>query len=407
MKRGVRTRVVAAEILTRIIDEGAYSNVVIRTGTNDLEHRDSVFVQRLVYTAIRYLRRIDRTIETYANRTPDAAVLPVLRIGVGEILFTDGDTYAAVDSAVEAVRELGSPRAAGFVNGLLRTVARRGEPDLPSGDDGEALRLGVPAWLYRELAAGLGAGEAQRFLEASNEPARVGVRDRAGLEPGVAIEGIESAYLVDDIGDFTSEITAGQIVIADPSSTAVAAALDPQPGERVLDLAAAPGGKTLHLWDLMNGEGMLVAMDRHARRTATARRRLNRSGAAVHWVVGDAAAPPFAPASFDRILLDAPCTGLGTLRRRPEIRHRLTPESAGNAAAAQRAMLEAATRLLRPGGRLVYSVCTVTPDETTAVVAGMGSNAPAGVPGLPLAGGILLAPHVTGSDGMFIAVIDR
>jgi 16S rRNA (cytosine967-C5)-methyltransferase len=127
----------------------------------------------------------------------------------------------------------------------------------------------------------------------------------------------------------------------------------------------------------------------------------------VHWVIGDALQPPFARGSFDRVLLDAPCTGLGTLRRRPEIRHRLDADSAANAGRVQRRMLEAAISLVRPGGRLVYSVCTITPDETVGVVAGIGSRSPESLPGSPLEGGLLLAPHVTGSDGMFIAVVDR
>ena len=130
-------------------------------------------------------------------------------------------------------------------------------------------------------------------------------------------------------------------------------------------------------------------------------------GADLHWVIGDATRPPFEPGSFDRILLDAPCTGLGTLRRRPEIRHRVRPESAAESGHIQRQMLDAAVSLLRPGGRLVYSVCTVTPEDTADVVSGVGSCAPEGLPGSAIAGGVLLAPHVTGSDGMFIAVLDR
>jgi 16S rRNA (cytosine967-C5)-methyltransferase len=334
-------------------------------------------------------------------------VRAVLRVGVAEILFMDGDVYAAVDSAVEAVRVGGSPRASGFVNGVLRNVAREGEPPLPSGSEGEALRLGVPTWLHDDLARAYGRDDAVSFLEASNEATRVGVRRRRGEAPGEAIAGIEDAYLIDNVVPYRDSIASGDLAVADPSSTAVAAALDPQPGDRILDLAAAPGGKTLHLWDLVGGEGFVIAMDRNAGRVATARRRLLRLDADVHWVIGDAMSPPLAPGSFDRILLDAPCTGLGTLRRRPEIRHRLRPESAAESSRAQRRMLDAALPLLRPGGRLVYSVCTVTPEETVDVVAGADSHAPNGLPGAAVAGGVLLAPHVTGSDGMFVAVIDR
>lgn len=407
MKQGVETRVVTIALLRRILEEGAYSNIIVRTATKDLQRRDVLFVQRLLYTTIRYLDRIDRTIDDRISRPIDDDVRGVLRVGVAEILFMDGDTYAAVDSAVEAVRIGGSPRASGFVNGVLRNVVRDGEPALPDGPEGEALRLGAPSWLYDDLVRAYGSDTATAFLEASNQPTNVGVRRRSGEAPGKAIDGIEDAFLVENVAPFRDSIASGALVVADPSSTAVAATLDPQPGDRVLDLAAAPGGKTLHLWDLLGGQGVIVAMDRNAGRVATAQRRLVRLGVDVRWVIGDAMKPPFEKESFDRILLDAPCTGLGTLRRRPEIRHRLRPESAAEAGRVQRRMLDAAMSLLRPGGRLVYSVCTVTAEETADVVAGVNSRAPEGLPGSAFAGGILLAPHLTGSDGMFIAVVDR
>jgi len=407
MKQGVEARVVTAALLQRILDEGAYSNIIVRTATRDLQRRDVLFVQRLLYTTIRYLDRIDRTIDDRVSRPVEDDVRAVLRVGVAEILFMDGDTYATVDSAVEAVRVGGKPRAAGFVNGVLRNIARDGEPTLPAGSEGGALRLGVPLWLYEDLVGAYGSDAADSFLEASNKATSVGVRRRRGEAPGEPVDGIGDAYLIDDVVPFRESIASGDLVIADPSSTAVAAALDPQPGERILDLAAAPGGKTLHLWDLVGGDGLVVAMDRNAGRIATAKRRLLRLGADVRWVIGDATAPPFESASFDKILLDAPCTGLGTLRRRPEIRHRLRPESAAEAGHLQRQMLDAAVSLLRPGGRLVYSVCTVTPEETVDVVVDIGSHAPENLPGHGIAGGVLLAPHLTGSDGMFIAVIDR
>ena len=407
MKRGVEARVIAAKLLHRVLDEGAYSNVVIRTGTQDLERRDALFVQLLVYTAIRYLTRIDRTIDHLTSRSIDDVVRSVLRIGVAEILFTDGEPHAVVDSAVEAARALDASRASGFVNGVLRNVARYGERSLPDGPSGEALRVGVPEWLYRDLVDVYGVDAATAFLDASNQPTRVGVRRRSGESPGTPAPGIDDAFVLDELTGHRDAIAAGDLIVSDPSSTAAAAALDPRAGDRILDLAAAPGGKSLHLSDLIGGEGFIVAMDRHGRRAEAARRRVQKLGAKIRWVVGDATTPPFAEASFDRVLLDAPCTGLGTLRRRPEIRHRLGEGSAAKAGRLQRRMLEAALRLVRPGGRLVYSVCTVTSDETTKVVEGTGSRSPTGTPGTALEGGVLLAPHLTGSDGMFVAVIDR
>lgn len=407
MKRGVEARVIAATLLQRIVDGGAYSNVVVRTATQDMERRDALFVQLLVYTAIRYLRRIDRTIDARVTREIDDVVRSILRIGVAEILFTEGEQHAVVDSAVEATRAFDVPRASGFVNGVLRNVARHGEPPLPDGPSGEALRVGVPEWLYRDLTAAYGVDSATAFFEASNLPTRIGVRRRFGDAPGAPVNGIDDAFVLEELAGHRDAIANGALIVSDPSSTAVAAALEPQPGDRILDLAAAPGGKSLHLFDLVGGDGLIVAMDRNERRAAAAQRRIKTLGADIQWVVGDAVAPPFAEGSFDRVLLDAPCTGLGTLRRRPEIRHRIGEHSAPEAGRLQRRMIKAALALVRPGGRLLYSVCTVTPDETTEVVEGIGSRAPTGLPGVILGGGLLLAPHLTGSDGMFLAVVDR
>ena len=193
----------------------------------------------------------------------------------------------------------------------------------------------------------------------------------------------------------------------DAASTAVASALGAEPGHRVLDVAAAPGNKTLAIADAMTGSGTLVATDRSRRRVVTARKRLVTSGADhVGWVIADGSQPPFAPATFDRILVDAPCTGLGTVRRRPEIKLRLDEGSPDRMAALQRGLLAASVPLLRGGGRLVYSVCTVFAEETVAIAAEFGGRPPEGLPGRVWGSGLLLAPHLTGTDGMFITLID-
>jgi len=219
----------------------------------------------------------------------------------------------------------------------------------------------------------------------------------------VPVAGIGGAFLCDDASAVAEAVAAGHAIVTDPASVAVGLAVAVAPGMVAADLAAAPGGKTLHLWDAMDHRGVLVAADLHQRR---ARRAAQRTGPGIRWLVADAVHPALRSARFDRVLLDAPCTGLGTLRRRPEIRHRVRPESAAEAGRRQRAMLEAALPLLRAGGRLVYSVCTVLAEETVEVVAGLGARPPEGLPGERLGDGLLLAPHLTGTDGMFIAVIE-
>jgi 16S rRNA (cytosine967-C5)-methyltransferase len=186
---------------------------------------------------------------------------------------------------------------------------------------------------------------------------------------------------------------------------AVGLAVDGQPGLSVLDMAAAPGGKTLHLHDQLQGRGTLIAADRHQRRVLSARRRLRRLNVDLPWLVADGRRLPFAGPTFDRVLLDAPCTGLGTLRRRPEIRHRLQEDAPSRAGELQRELLEAALSVVKPEGFVAYAVCTVFPEETTEVVAGFSAQAPTGLPGRPLGKGWLLGPHLTGSDGMFISLV--
>jgi 16S rRNA (cytosine967-C5)-methyltransferase len=412
MTDGSQTRALAADLVHRVLDGGAYSNVVVRSATEPLSSQDARFVQRLLYTVLRQLPRIDHTLATYADRPLDRideVTRDTLRVGVAEILLLDSSPYAAVDEAVDAVRLRDAPRAAGFVNAVLRKVAARGEAELPSGEKGAALRFGVTEWLYRRLVGIWGTNDAEAFLSASNTPALIGLRMRpeAAFEPGESVPGIADARCCADPEVAKAAIDARAVTVADPASTAVGWAVEAGPGMRVADLAAAPGGKTLQLADAMEGSGTLVAVDRHERRIRSARQRLSDLGDAVSWLLADARQPPLADGRFDRVLLDAPCTGLGTLRRRPEIKHRLTQMSPAAAGKRQRAMLEAGLALLSPGGRLVYSVCTVFPEETIDVIAGHGGRAPDDLPGRPWGDGLLLAPHTTGTDGMFISVFEH
>ena len=194
-------------------------------------------------------------------------------------------------------------------------------------------------------------------------------------------------------------------MVQDAASVAVVEALGVAPGHRVLEVGAAPGGKTLAIWD--RNPASLVALDVHPRRIRQAERRLKRAGGEGWWIRADGARLPFRSGQFDRVLVDAPCTGLGTLRRRPEIRLRVSIGDRDRLAALQRRMLRQAIDAVRPGGRVVYSVCTLTRAETLGVVEDMGGRPPADLPGLRLDHGLLMGPHLTGTDGMFIAVLDR
>ncbi len=406
MKPGVAARVAAADALRRINDEGAYSNVVLRRLPPTLSEGERRAVEATVRGALRLQRRWDRAIAAAAGRdvaSLDPEVRAVLRLLAQETFGDVRPSHAVVDTAVEAIRELGRPQAAGFVNAVGRKLTTTSAPTGREGEPG--FPFGVADWIYRELVTALGRTSAEEFLSASNEAAVLGVRHRPGREPPTGYspaEGIAGAGFLP-----SPPSTPGDVDIIDPASTAVALALEAQPGMSVLDVAAAPGGKTAALWDAMAGRGILVAADRHRSRLARTRRRLNHLGAKPHYVVMDGRVPAFPEGSFDRILVDAPCTGLGTLRRRPEIRHRLDPEAPRRMAELQTAIVDAALRLLKPAGRLVYSACTLFPAETVEVVAALDAHPPEGLPGERWGNGLLLAPHTTGTDGMFMAVVER
>lgn len=395
VKPGVAARVKAAELVGRIDRAGAWSNVLAGEVTGD----DAALVRHLMYGTTRYRCRIDRAIDSLADRPTgsiDSGVLDTLRVAFYEVLFGRSPDHAVADSAVEAVRQAGSAGASGFVNALVRRLQRGGEPERPSD---LASSHCMPGWLIHDLEGRWQRHDVQRFVEASDEEPPIGIRARKrGARPDAGHEtGVAGAWYVD------SEVPDGYIV-QDPASVAVVNALAPEPGESVLEIGAAPGGKTLAIGD---AGARTVAVDAHKRRVRTGKKRTEAHGFNGSWVGADGRQLPFRPGTFDRVLLDAPCTGLGTLRRRPEIRYKATPAERDRLAALQAELLDAALEAVRPGGRVVYSVCTVTAEETLGVVELRGGRTPSGIIGEDQGSGVLLAPHTTGTDGMFISVFVR
>lgn len=397
MKVGVAPRSVAAGVVGRVVREGAWTQQALAPVTGRLSDIDRRQAEALTFGTIRRLQRIDRGITTAASRDLDEIdpdVLDALRVATFEIWFGRAPTAVAVDTGVEVVRSI-SGRAVGFANALLRRLAN-GEPALGAGLEGRSLELGLPAWLVEDLDGAWGEEETAAFAVASLADAPVSVRHRPGtsIPDGDPVAGVPDAYVI-------QAADLGVHPLQDPSSVAVGHAVQARPGDVVADLAAAPGGKTMHLID-QTGGSQVTALDRSPRRVVRARGRAPEAS----WIIGDAVFPPFRSATFDRVLLDAPCSGFGTLRRRPEIRHRVSRARVEELADLQKRMLTAALGLVKPGGRVVYSVCTVVPAETIDVVSGLGALRPVGLPGRAWGDGLLLAPHLTGTDGMFIAVVD-
>ena len=398
MKPGVPARSMAARLVGRVVRGGAWSNVVVRE--IDLPPDDARLVRHLVYGTIRNLPRLDRAIAGFSSRPLSAIhldLLDVLRVAFYEVLFGRAAAHAVPDMAVESARRLGRARATGFVNALVRNLQRDGEPDPPSDPAGV---FSLPGWVMDDLTGTFGADQARAFAEAAHQDAPVTFRMRPGSPPPVAaVPTAVPGALIHPQG----RVPLGAVV-QDAASVAVVEALRVRPGDRVLEVGAAPGGKTLAIWDRQPGS--LAAVDIHPRRIVRAARRLDEAEYGGWWIRADGRRLPFKKGRFDKVLVDAPCTGLGTLRRRPEIRLRVSRSDRDRLALLQRRMLDQAMAAVRPGGRVVYSVCTLTRAETLGVVEDVGGRPPDDLPGLRLDHGLLLGPHLTGTDGMFISVVD-
>ncbi len=426
------TRTLAVDALVRV-EQGAFSNIVLPAMLrgSELSARDRAFATGLVYSAIRRRMALDHLLEMVTDRPLaelDPPVRAAVRLGTAQLL--DGvPAHAAVSETVDAVARR-APRARGFVNAVLRKVAALGPPwPWPEGDsvDAVAVRTSHPEWIVRRLSDDLGAAAAAGVLESDNVPPAVTLRpnprrttpDDLAAELAAAGVDVSRGALVPDAlvttgtGDPAAlpAVVEGRATPQDQASQAVVAQLRPQPGEIVLDVAAGPGGKATGVGELVGDDGLVLATDVHPARARLVRDTANRLGlGSVHAVAADARLLPVgAAARFDRVLVDAPCSGLGVLRRRPEARFRVQPSDVDDLAALQRELLTAAVPLVRPGGRLVYSVCTLTRAESVAIDEWMArtfphlvAEPPPGDPWRPWGRGALLLPQAAGTDGMFV-----
>jgi len=350
--------------------QDAYVNLLLPSmlSKSRLSDRDRAFVTQLVYGTVRMRRACDWLVDRFVNRELDLETRSLLRLGAFQLQFLDTPAYAVVSTAVE----LGG-RGRRLVEAVLRRVAAT-DPDWPD----DATRLSYPDWILDVLSKDLGQERALAALEAMNRPPTVHERPDGYIQ------------------DLASQWTA--------------AAVDAQPGEVVADLCAAPGGKAT----AMAAAGATVAAgDSRPRRAVLVQQNARRVGASsVATFVGDARRPPLRV--VDRVLVDAPCSGLGVLRRRPDARWRITAGAVDQLAGLQREILAAAAELVRPGGRLLYSVCTMTSAETLAVDRWLADTRPDFVPADPLAApwesagrGRLLLPQAADTDGMYVVVLER
>ncbi|HUS61423.1 MAG TPA: transcription antitermination factor NusB [Acidimicrobiales bacterium] len=350
------------------LDTGAYLNLSLpaRLSRSSMTDRDRRFVTHLVYGTARMKRACDWLVDRFLVRDVEPSVRATLRLGAYQLVYLGTPAHAAVSATVEVAPS----KAKGLVNAVLRRVAA----DLPPAWPDDATRLSYPDWIIERLRADLGEVDALAALEAMNVPAEVTTRADGYVQ------------------DLASQWVAGLV--------------GAQAGERVLDLCAAPGGKATLL---AQTGAQVVASEVSLVRSRLVGENARTTASALSIVTADGRRSPFRPSSFDRVLVDAPCSGLGVLRRRPDARWRKAESDLTGLVSLQRELIGAALELVRPGGTVVYSVCTVTRAETVDIDAwvraehpGLEVVEPPVAPWRPWGSGAILLPQDAGTDGMWV-----
>ncbi len=368
----VSARAVALRVLDRVDPGGAYANLVLseELARSGLDDRDRRFATELVYGTTRMRRACDFLVDRFLVRDVEPTVRNALRLGAYQLHHLGLAPHAAVGETVA----IAPRRARGVVNAVLRRVAV-GDVRWPD----EPTRLSYPDWIVERLTDELGTADAITALEVMNTAPEV--TERA------------DGYVQDLASQWVAELVGAQA------------------GEQVADLCAAPGGKAIAL--AATG-AHVVAADVRPSRLGLVRANAERLGADLALVAANGRRPPHPRDSFDRALVDAPCSGLGTLRRRPDARWRIDAEAVARLADLQRDLIDGAASLIRPGGLLVYSVCTLTNAESLAVDdylarthPGFAPLDPPGDPWRPLGRGARLLPQDAGTDGMYVLRLTR
>jgi len=411
----------AYTVLRRVFEQGAYADRALTAEAAELDSRDRALAMRLAYGAVQRKGTLDHLIEQLSERPAtelDPPLLAALRLGLYELLYLRGaPDYAVVADAVELAKTE-ARGGHGLVNAVLRRAAREGPEALlgalsDATPEQAAVKHSHPEWIARLWWDSLGAEQARALMAADNEPLEIALRantlvsDADALAAALPVRthrdpSIPEALVLEEPFDVhSSELwKAGAFHAQSRAAMRVAHALDPAPGERVLDLCAAPGGKSTHLAALMQGHGEVLAVERNRRRAGGLTRTAARLHAGnVRVEVADAElARPEGPV-FDRVLVDPPCSGLGTLQARADLRWRVTPAAIAEMVPVQSRILAAGANALRPGGLLVYSTCTISSNENEGLIAAfLESN-----PDFRLDGVAVTLPHRDHTAGFYIA----
>jgi len=351
----------AYEVVRRVFEDDAYADRALRTAVEGLDERDRALAQRLAYGTVQRKRTLDHAIEAIGKRPTrklDPPVLAALRLGAYQLGYTDLSAHAVVDDSVELVRRARLERAVPFTNAVMRRLTEKLRGLLGSLPEGP-LKHSYPDWIYDVWKRDLGEADALSLMRAQNEPSETVVRLVRGDPPGEPTD-VPGAYRVERVDE--QAVEEGRIWPQSRASQLAALVVGSQEGERVLDVAAAPGGKATML------QGEVTAVELHPGRARELRENVKRLGAAnVSVVEADATDLPPELVDFDRAIVDAPCSGLGVLARRPDLRWRARPLPD-----LQLALMREAAERTKPRGTIVYSVCTINADENEAVVDALG-----------------------------------
>jgi len=378
----------ALEILNRV-ETGAFADALLDRARQDFDARDNAFILELVYGTLRNRTLLDWTLEQFSAQPlakTDAWTRNILRLGAYQMLFLDKvPVHAAVNTAADLAKEYGEK--SGYVNGLLRNLDRKRASVVGPGPDDPVKRLSIlhshPEWLVRRWVKRFGEETAERLLRENNRPAPLIVRantlktTRDQLKASLETEGaeaIETAYSTVGLEIVSSPglrslaaYDQGWFMVQDQAAQLIGLMLGPRSGETVLDACAAPGGKATHLAELMENRGTVTALESDQGRIGKIRENSTRLGITIISPVrGDAT--KYQEGRFDKILIDAPCSGLGVLRRHPDGRWNKNERTISERALLQRGILENVASLLKPGGALVYATCTTEPEENEEVI---------------------------------------
>ncbi|AME05335.1 16S rRNA (cytosine(967)-C(5))-methyltransferase RsmB [Bacillus siamensis] len=438
----INVRELALEALEKLEQNQAYSNLLLTSviKTNTLSDQDRGLLTELVYGTLQNKIALDYILKPFIRKPNKVKpwVIQLLRLSAYQMEYLEKiPDRAAIHEAVEIAKKRGHKGIASFVNGILRSLQREGAPSFAEIED-PILRLSTetshPEWLVKEWVEAYGFEAAEKICRVHLVPPKQTLRvNHIKADREKLLNEMENAGLEAEAGDLSPDAIKllkgsianteffqnGQVSIQDESSMLVARALDPKPGETVLDACAAPGGKSAHIAELMENEGSLTSLDLHRHKVKLIKEGAERLGLTIidaQTMDARKAGDAFGAERFDRVLVDAPCSGFGVIRRKPDMKYTKTPDDSRRLSEIQLGILREIAPLVKKGGTLVYSTCTMDRTENDEVMHAFIQEHPEFEPDLSLEkrlpekarpfvqdGSLQILPHYFGTDGFFIS----